>query len=368
MRIFSKIEKTDKTLIFLVVYRKRTSYNKFNSDLKFNLIISQNYPKIPPVINCVCNFIQPTIYDNRNLLLSILGQEWMTDNTLFEIIEKIPDFCERIVENNNQKYMVDYGDYKIDEVYDINNFLMNNELCLFKSYQLIIPKASILKNKLKKDRYIVLTDIYFMLFDPAPNYKNMAKLLFWGDIRQTNITKTEYFSEEEKAYSYNIRWKHEGAPVIDFEVIFMNYFTNNNLVFNPVQDFIEILNKKISKLKENFKIFHEDYNKPLVHILNKGNPLENLISLIKYNESQMILYKTDFLINNLNYLYKKINFYLKSVNDPLADVYQKKIKNITNDKEKDLIIFDEVEYKFNTIKSNFELSRSFVNSCYEEFI
>jgi len=52
---------------------------------------------------------------------------------------------------------------------------------------------------------------------------------------------------------------------------------------NPIQDFIDIVEKKSNKLKDNFKVFHDDYFKSNEFITNSNLTYENLNSLIKYN-------------------------------------------------------------------------------------
>ena len=71
------------------------------------------------------------MFDCRNLLFSIINHHWVKGSNLVEVIEKIPDFINRVNENNKNKILVYYGDYKIDKIYQINEFLANNELSTF---------------------------------------------------------------------------------------------------------------------------------------------------------------------------------------------------------------------------------------------
>jgi len=59
-------------------------------------------------------------------------------------------------------------------------------------------------------RYIILTDIYFLLFDPILEKKNNGRLLFWGDIRQIISSKNTEISSE---YLF-LEWKNEEDKVI----------------------------------------------------------------------------------------------------------------------------------------------------------
>jgi len=335
--------------------------------LKFNIEIKRNFPNTSPEVFCTSNFIYPTLYDNRNLILSILGKEWKPTNTLEEIIELIPGFCDRILENINNKYLVYYGDYKIDEVYDINHFLSNPELHFFKCFQILKSRNNNNTYKHRKERYIVLSDAIFLLFDPAPNFKNMAKLIFWGDIRCLEINKTDNYHENEKAHSYILEWINDNSKIISFEVLFFNSLVSQNLMLNQIQDFIDVVVKKANRLKENFRAFLEDFYKPSESFLKSPASFENINSFIKYNENKFSLYKNAFLANYLIMLYNKVYSYFMKFDINTAKIYETKIKNLLNIKEFDNKIIDNYDVKYN-LKHNYGLSRSYSNTYHEDFV
>jgi len=110
--------------------------------------------------------------------------------------------------------LVYYGDYEIDKVYDLNDFQMNNELKFFRVKQKIRKETKIFyKDRYyisDLTRYIVLTDIYFLLFDPVIESKNCGRLLFWGDIRQISSFKDSSLSWEILI----LNWTNEDNNVI----------------------------------------------------------------------------------------------------------------------------------------------------------
>lgn len=243
-----------------------------------------------PIVKCLTSFCSPTLFDNRNLLFSIISHNWIKNKNLsenlYEIITSLPKFVDRIIENTENRVLVYYGDYKIDSVYDVNDFILNNtEVNFFKVHQMLKNKKS--KDKTFKDRYIILTDIYFLLFDPLPNSKNLGKLLFWGDIRQ--LSNLKGISEDTMV----LEWSQNGKTLITFEIAF------NCESFNCLRNFNEKASKKINRLKEFYKIFQDDINKPddEPSTLNKSD---------SYNDSEisklklLIKYKEDLLINNSN--------------------------------------------------------------------
>lgn len=357
----------ERALTISINFKKRSAQNKFAIDLKFNIEIKRDFPNTSPDVFCISNFIFPTLFDNRNLILSILGNEWKPSNSLEEIIELIPLFCERVLENTSNKYLVYYGDYKNDEVYDINHFLSNSELNFFKCVQFLKSKSANNAYKLRKERYIVLSDIYFLLFEPAPNFKNMAKLIFWGDIRNITITKTDNYHENEKAHSYVLECLNENSKIISLEVLFFNSFVSQNFMLNPIQDFIDAIEKKSYRLKEIFRVFLEDFYKPNDLVLNSSASFDNLNSFIRYTENKFSLYKNSFLVNYLVMLYKKLYSYYKKFDEITAKSYENKIQTMLNNKDCENKVIDNYDVKYN-MKNNHCLSRSYSNTYHEDFV
>jgi hypothetical protein len=223
------------------------------------------------------------------------------------------------------------------------------------------------KNLIKKDRYIIITDLYFMIFDPAPNYKNMAKLIFYGDIRQLNIVKTENYHEKENAHSYILYWKKDDKFIIESEILFCNTFINTNFSLNPIQDFIDLVNRRTKKLKENFKVFQEDYKKPIESLSKKDGYFDNLIGLSKYYDNKFSIIKNNYIAKNQIILYEIIFKYYLDRKNFKAEEFFSKIQNMKNINEFDNKIPESYDVVFNLI-NNYELSRSYSDYYNENYI
>ena len=335
--------------------------------MKFHLVTNKNFPNNAPEIFCISNFTYPSLYDQRDLFFSIMGKEWKSDYMIENIIDLLPDFINRIHENNINKNFIFYGNYDLNKVYEINNFLLNSELGFFKCFQLMKSYGNNTNEKLnKKERYIILTDIYFMLFDPAPNFKNMGKLIFYGDIRQLNITKTEDYHEDENAHSYILTWKKEDKNILNFQILFCSAFINSNIFINPIQDFIDSVNRKSNKLKENFKVFQEDYKKPISILLNSEDDFDNLLNLSKYFDNKFSLVKNSYIAKNQIILYEIIRNYYLEKKDSKAKEYFSKIKTMKDFKDLDNKIPESYDVIYN-ITNNYQLSRSYSNIHNENY-
>jgi hypothetical protein len=128
-----------RSIIIIVKFRKLTERNPFASDIYFYIHLSERFPEKAPTVYCHSNvnqkltkFTYPTLYDNRNILLNLLIHPWQSNSKVTDIIENIPKFLRRISRENKEKIFTYYGEYVINDIYDINEFLINAELQFFK--------------------------------------------------------------------------------------------------------------------------------------------------------------------------------------------------------------------------------------------
>ncbi len=141
---------------------------------------------------------------------------------------------EEIKKNEEKNKFFYYGDYILDEIYDINDFFSSQKNEFFRANQIMK------ENKIKK--YIILNDVYFLLFDPVPDVFNYAKLIFFCDIMILNNINEN--NNEKKIY---LEIKDEKNNKND----------NIKLCFEFDQKFNEFLkgkNDRINKLKNKYKL------------------------------------------------------------------------------------------------------------------
>lgn len=251
----------------------------------------------------------------------------------------------RVAENELNNILVYYGDYKIDNLYEINDFLVNNDIYFYKLQQ-VFPSG---KKQIIRDRYIILTDVYFLLFDPVKDNKNLGKLLFWGDIRQLNNAKgsTDYNNH------LIIEWKNNDKIVITFEIIF-------NSETLTVKDFLEVASRKIIRLKDNFKIFHDELIKN--SDLNKTQDLDKLTMLIKFKEDLLLKHHSPNTIRELINLYQKVIEIMTERNDEKFEIYLNKMKEMLQNED----VQKSLEDKTAPIEKQFVLSKSYYTAASDD--
>ena len=228
----------------------------------------------------------------------------------------------RVSENCLLETLVYYGDYHIDKVYNVNEFLLNDEINFFRCFQYFANKKNLVKTK--KDRYIILTDVYFLLFDPIEDKKNLAKLLFWGDIRQLSNFRCEEIKEERND-SLIVEWKNGKQVQISFELTFKDM---------TIKEFMELSLSKIEGITKKYKMFQDDIWKfgEANNNFNYSNK-DYLLNLISIKEKMYKTKKSCILINELISLYNKIIEILSVNNDPTYKDFLIKLQNLLNDKE-----------------------------------
>ena len=232
----------DKYLYIIIRLIRNTDYNPYQNDIYFSITLNDKFPESLPIVKCLTNFSFPNLYDNSDLYKNIILFR-ITDNIIkkedpFLILEDIilglKPFLEEIKKNEEKNKFFYYGDYILDEIYDINDFFSSQKNEFFRANQIMK------ENKIKK--YIILNDVYFLLFDPVPDVFNYAKLIFFCDIMILNNINEN--NNEKKIY---LEIKDEKNNKNDNIKLCFEF----DLKFN---EFLKGKNDRINKLKNKYKL------------------------------------------------------------------------------------------------------------------
>ena len=235
----------DKYLYIIIRLIKNKEYNPYdNIDIYFSITLDDKFPESLPQVKCLTNFSFPSLFDNSDLYKEIVSfKENKIKDEPFIILEEIilglKPFLEKIKKNEDENNFYYYGEYVLNEIYDINNFFSSQKNEFFRVNQIIKG------NKFKK--YIVLNDVYFLLFDPVPDVFNYAKLIFFCDIMLLDNIK-----EKQNENIINI-------SINDNKNNINNINDGINLCFEFEKKYDEFIigkNRRINKLKNKYKIFN----------------------------------------------------------------------------------------------------------------
>lgn len=238
---------------------------------------------------------------NSNLFLPLIQ----------EIIRQIPNFLKCIFENQQIRTLVYYGYYIIGYNYNINNFIENGSLYFYKVFYFEDNNNEKNEKIEKFNKYIIITDMYFLFLNPNNDNKIYAELIYKFDIRKDLI------SCNEKNYHKDI---NKESIILNFNSIKLDI-----LLLNSKNDtFINILKNKKINLEETFQNF-------LTINLSEKNNLAN-----KFKKNKGVIRLTDHSLNFLIQFceYKEKIFELKKQKNEDKNILEDLRKEIINLYEK----------------------------------
>ncbi len=224
----------DKYLYIIIRLIKNTEYNPYKDlDIYFSITLDDKFPESLPIVKCLTNFSFPSLYDNSDLYKSIclfkisdtIKKEEEPFSILEEVISGLTPFLEKVKKNEEEKTFFYYGEYLLDEIYDINGFFSSQKNEFFRVNQNIKGE--------KLNKYIILTDVYILLFDPVPDVFNYAKLIFFADIMSLNEVKEEKNEKNEKLIHLEFNDNNKNKDIklsFQFEKKYYYFINNKNLI------------------------------------------------------------------------------------------------------------------------------------------
>ena len=339
--LYNKEKKEYDTLLIHCFYKKN---NK--NEFIFCILLNNNDKNTPKIY---CQFYDNdktiSIIDKRDLFFSIIENNYNIINNennniniidlLFDIIiTKIPEFIKKVVFYEENKILMYFGKYYLNEIYNINDFISNKNLYFYKVMEY---KKDIKEYIPLNIKYIIISDfhvLFFDLFDDKP--KNICKLIFIGEIYKIN--SFERLEENNNIINNNdninifsnkiyIDWILDDLKTTTKQFIFSVIYDNNNK--ENIPDFIDIVNKKQSFIGIKYKLITKDYNE-----YNNQYELNELIKLSKTLEKkEKILGNNDMYKNEMNKINQKIiDISTKFNKIGVTLEYLAKIKNKQNKK------------------------------------
>eukprot|EP00826_Nyctotherus_ovalis_P056108 TRINITY_DN7516_c0_g3_i2.p2 TRINITY_DN7516_c0_g3~~TRINITY_DN7516_c0_g3_i2.p2 ORF type:complete len:151 (+),score=18.92 TRINITY_DN7516_c0_g3_i2:282-734(+) len=103
-------------------------------DVDMDVVLTQKYPFQSPRIFLRTNFIDTEIIDGRDLLLSILEDEWVPSKTIHDIVLAAPKLIDTIYKKaRDGMYLKDLGCFHLGDLYDPELFLNHSKPLLTHS-------------------------------------------------------------------------------------------------------------------------------------------------------------------------------------------------------------------------------------------
>ena len=248
--------------------------------IEFQLIIDTNSLKLMPKLYCVSPFCYPHFADGRDLFNELRSSKNPQKNYWLENL--LSDILEFIKINYERGGLSFFGNYYLGTKYDLRLLQKGCETILNVRENLVINGKS-----LKINRVLVLSDVYFLLFEQEKWYKNNLTLLFWSSI--SNIQKIQKVKDSRTIILQWTQKEKETYPMsltLPQRDIFIENLLEKMHHFGMVYDVTKMdntnKNKNIDKKKlkkiddisesQNVKLIN-DYNRQDLEI-NKNNEEE----------------------------------------------------------------------------------------------
>ena len=139
LRIKGKLlhETNDINILFHLFIYKSTEINPFEAEIEMT---AEFIEKETPYIQIMTNFLEPTLYDIKNYFLCLTKQKdyIFTYKKLgkfqlifIDILSNLQIFLSHLYNAEIFKTFIYFGEYSLNHIYHINNFLKNNEILDF---------------------------------------------------------------------------------------------------------------------------------------------------------------------------------------------------------------------------------------------
>ena len=288
-------------IFFHVFINKNTDINPFEADIEMTIEFIENEA---PYIQVMTNFLEPTIYDLKNYFLCLSKKaNFVFDHKQMgkcqiifnDIINNIQLFLYHLYNCEIFKTFIYFGEYNLNHIYHINNFLKNTEIIDFFRINRIENE-----HFYEKILYLILTELHIIVFEPENKNKSLGKILFYKKLSEISL------SYEEVELSFNDKLKKKlKVSVKD---------TKDNILFKEIENKY-IINDNIKILKIDYinknEVNDKDNKKNEVKVASNSKTTYNTQTLNNFKKENDACYCFDFFFLNFNEKEDKQNNDLK---------------------------------------------------------
>lgn len=234
--------------------------------IEFQLILDTNTLKLVPKLYCLSAYCFPHFADGRDLFNELRSSK--NPNQSLSLSNLLPDILEFIKINFENGGLYFFGNYYLGSKYSLRLLQKGCDIILNVKENLVINGKS-----LKLNRILVISDVYFLLFEQEKWYKNNLNLLFWSSI--SNIEKIQKVKDNKTIILQWIQKEKETYPMtltLQNRDLFVQNLLEKMHHLGMVYDVIKMDNKGSKKFKrgddisqsQNVKLIN-DYNRQELH-------------------------------------------------------------------------------------------------------
>ena len=330
-------------ILFDVFLYKSTEINPFEADIEISIEFIENEA---PYVQIMTNFLEPTLYDIKNYFLClskkkdyIFQSKYMgkCQIVFLEIISNMQIFLYHLYNCELFKTFVYFGEYNMNHIYHINNFLQNNEIIDFFRINRIDNEKFY-----EKILYIIITELHLIVFEPNDNNKSLCKILFYKKLSEIFIN-----CEEVKYSTKDKTTKKLKVSIKDIK---------NNILFIKKHD-KNMINDKI-------KILKKDNNSKS----NQDIPKSNEIIINEKNYKIADSNKKEKQEDNYDNKFKTLNSNQSILNNNQNNSYNKFEFLFINEEEKDDLKFENLKKEYENYKKFEQKKKILLENQYQNII
>ena len=224
--------------------------------IEFLLIIDLYKPKFFPKLYCISPYCYPHFADGRDIFNELPSSK--NPRRAFNFSNILSEILEFIKANFKKGGLYFFGKHYLGGRYDLR---MLKKGCDIKNI-FNVKESLVLNGKnIKLNRLVVLSDVYFLMFEQEKWYKNNLILIFWSSI--SNIQKIQKVKDNKMLI---LHWSQK-----DKENFHMS------LTLNQKDNFINTLLDKMHQFGMAYDVKKMDENKEneSVDINNNNKDVEN---------------------------------------------------------------------------------------------
>lgn len=292
----------------------------YQGSISFVLIIkSDKYPYSAPYLFCTSQFCFPHFSDGRDILEAVMGEKWSEQSKLISLLPLIPQFIEDYFKKSDMIYV---GKYYLGERYDLKILEKANfEIKHIKENVVINGKWT------KFPRLLLISDVYFLLFEQEKWSKNKLKLVFWASInsiliiRKILVNKMLFINWRQKGTNDPFEMClsiDKGEEIVEKLLERMQYFGIN---YNVTKEVKGLPPKEVENKESNIEENTGTTNATVTEDFNIQRIEEDIVKHEALKNSGQSNENIDLMLSNLYYSAEK--FYEIKGSDK-AEYYKKK--------------------------------------------
>lgn len=285
-----------------------TTLTKNALDIELRMLIQKNYPFNPPKLFFITKFIFPHLADCRDVIEDVIGTIWQTQYRIEEIIEKIPKFIIEYSSSLEEGYLILAGNFYLGEKYDLS-FIESLPV-----YTKRIKERELVNNKpCDINKVLMISDLYFCLFEVDKKNKNIGILTFWSNIKAL-ITIRRIVKDNICIFVW--RNKLEKKKLQEIKIIVQQGEELVNLILGKMECFG--INYNISQRS----LEPKEGKVPNCDIDMVEKQIEEIEKQVEGNDKPSLE-----IVQFLMMLYEKAVEYYSAINNPRYEHFTQKIQN-----------------------------------------